>query len=169
MDWLGTVVRNVGGRLVATGLAAVLCACTASGPPFSPATAPSPDNTLIYVYRPDTLFYSGDPDVPILYLDGDRLLRLRINGYTWLDVEPGQHEILLRESLLGMPTSTIGEIDLRAEPGQTYYIRYTFEFGSVASDGMYLYQIGKSAFLIVPNELGEQEISGTRFIAPEGQ
>lgn len=169
MDRFGAVGRSAGTKFVIAGLIAALCACTASGPPFTPATETSSDNALVYVYRPDTLFYSADPDVPILYLDGVRLLRLRINGYTWLEVEPGQHAISLKESLLGLPSWTIGEIDLPAESGRTYYIRYTYDYAGTAFDGTYAYATGQSTFTIVPNALGKQEISGTRYIAPEEQ
>jgi len=154
-------------KTVGIALSGLLCACTADGPAFQPATTQAADQALVYVYRPDTFFYSANPDVPFLYLDGNQLLRLRIGGYTWLEVDQGPHTISIRDSLLGFPIDTLEEIQLEAVSGETYYVRFFQDYDGMAFVGPTAYAMTETMMMIVPEKLGRQEIADTNYIAIE--
>ncbi|NNG05773.1 MAG: DUF2846 domain-containing protein [Inquilinus sp.] len=157
-------------RLVTLAAAALLTmasACTADGPLFEPTPIQNADRAVVYVYRPFTYFNSADPDVSILYLDGNRLNRLRINGYTRIEVEEGAHVITMRDSFFGVPASEGKEIAFEALAGDAYYFRYSEELGSVAYVYPYAYPIGREEFMRVPEQVAMQEILETRYIPVE--
>lgn len=154
-------------KTVGIVLSVLLCGCTANGPAFQPAAVEAADKALIYVYRPSTYLFLTTLDVPFLYLDGNQLARLRIGGYTRLEVDEGPHMISFKESEMGFPDDTIAEIGLVAVPGDTYYVRFSMEIDHWAAGFWRPRIVPMATVAIVPRELGLQEIGETRLIAIE--
>ncbi|MCZ6847014.1 MAG: DUF2846 domain-containing protein, partial [Alphaproteobacteria bacterium] len=139
-------------------------ACTASGPAFTPVQLENPKNALIYIYRSSTLFYSANPEIPILYVDDKRLLPLKIGGDTWASVEPGTHKILVRHSILGVPAFSLGEVSISAEPGAIYYLKFSQQAGDIVSYGTQVIVTANSKLRPVDETTGLSEIMKTKYL-----
>lgn len=91
---------------------------------------------LVYVYRPSSTWANDELEAPSLYLNDEHLFNIRGNGYTWYELQPGNHEILVRRPLMGLEGLKVGdtvdftlkmvtELQLNAKVGQVYYLRYS--------------------------------------------
>ena len=91
---------------------------------------------LIYVYRPGTTWSNDELETPSFYMNDERLFNIKGDGYTWYELEPGSHEIIIRRPLLGLSgikfSDTVGftlkevaQLELNAEAGKVYYLRYS--------------------------------------------
>ena len=154
-------------RTAALLVSIVLFGCTASGPVFTPAEPEVRDNALIYIYRPGTYFYAANPDVPIIYFDDERLLRLRIGGYTWVSVAPGTHSVEVKDSMLGVPTFSLGEVSVKAETGKTYYLKFTQQSGDILFYGPQVIVTANSKLRPVDETTGAAEIKETKYLEPD--
>jgi len=114
-----------------------------NGPVFEPLAASEWDqnNALLYFYRTDSYWGDDEIEAPSVYIDDQHYFNLRNAGYTWMEVSPGVRHIDMRRPLAGFEgigwfsLSRIADADLRVEPGQVYYLRYSevSEPDSVAS------------------------------------
>ncbi|MFO1399809.1 MAG: hypothetical protein U1F06_05895 [Steroidobacteraceae bacterium] len=92
-------------------------------PAFVPSPAPSADEALVYLYRPATarvpppwiLEFSTGPDAR-----PGRVAAVVAGGYHALRVPPGELRLAVAAGVAGPPRRSIS---LRAEPGQTYFVR----------------------------------------------
>ncbi|MBL4796210.1 MAG: DUF2846 domain-containing protein [Oleispira sp.] len=91
---------------------------------------------LIYVYRPGTTWSNDELETPSFYMNDERLFNIKGDGYTWYELEPGNHEIIIRRPLMGLSgikfSDTVGftlkevaQLELNAEAGKVYYLRYS--------------------------------------------
>lgn len=91
---------------------------------------------LVYVYRPASTWADDELEAPSLYLNDEHLFNIRGNGYTWYELKPGNHEMLVRRPLMGLEGVKVGdavdftlkmvtELQLNAKAGQVYYLRYS--------------------------------------------
>jgi hypothetical protein len=91
---------------------------------------------LIYVYRPGTTWSNDELETPSFYMNDDRLFNIKGDGYTWYELKPGNHEIVIRRPLMGLSGIKFSEsvgftlkevtrMDLTAEAGKVYYMRYS--------------------------------------------
>lgn len=91
---------------------------------------------LIYVYRPASTWANDELEAPSFYLNDDHLFNIKGNGYTWYELEPGNHEVKIRRPLLGLEgiditnvmdftLKMVTELDLNAKAGSVYYLRYS--------------------------------------------
>lgn len=97
-----------------------LSGCAATGASFSPVSLSSQENALVYVYRLESDM--GElVDVPILYVNGERVSTMRPKGYTHVEVPAGKTELQLADSAMGLRIMKLGEISFEAEAGKTYY------------------------------------------------
>lgn len=77
--------------LVLMMAAAALSGCSATGPKYKPMANASSDESVLYVFRPKTVYMSALS--AIIFVDGQRVAKLRNNGYVALPVKAGRHVI----------------------------------------------------------------------------
>ncbi|MCX4030473.1 hypothetical protein H0A36_27790 [Endozoicomonas sp. SM1973] len=106
-----------------------LGACTATGPIYKPHNKNNDNNAIIYIYRyqDPSLIGGGElVDVPYIYVNDQKLSRLRLLGYSVYETEPGPVRISVRLPIIGIPANTLLEYDLLAKPGQSYYLSLNY-------------------------------------------
>ena len=109
----------------------VLAGCGASGASFKQEAIESlgENETIIYIYRPDTLVGIINFDVSFLHLNGKSLGRIRIGGYLPIVVSQGVYDISTTESMFGNDTGKIlAQAKFEVKPGPPVYLRYTEDF-----------------------------------------
>ena len=91
---------------------------------------------LIYVYRPGTTWSNDELETPSFYMNDDRLFNIKGGGYTWYELKPGNHEIVIRRPLMGLSgikfsddvgftLKEVAQMEISAEAGKVYYLRYS--------------------------------------------
>lgn len=120
-------------RLLATTLLIALgsASCTTVGPAYTQHPVVQPDQSLLYIYRPQAHALSAL--TAVFALDGVPIAKLENSGYVALLVKPGVHKLRhnWKAGLLGnseLESQTI-ESAFTLAPGSTTYIRLS----SVAS------------------------------------
>jgi len=90
------------------------------------------ENTaLLYVYRPASEWSMDELESPSFNVNGERLFNIKGGGYTWYEMEPGEHNIVIRRGIFGFEgiewfeIKRVAEIDLDAKAGKVYYLRYS--------------------------------------------
>lgn len=90
------------------------------------------ENTaLLYVYRPATEWSMDELETPSFNVNGERLFNIKGGSYTWYELKPGTHDIIIRRGLFGLEgidnivLKKISQIELDATPGSVYYLRYS--------------------------------------------
>ena len=109
--------------LLLVGLASLLLACAPTVPTgslFTRLAPPDPDDTLVYVYRQDSLRGVDGVDIE---LDGENLGRLLNGEYLAFLIDPGRHEIRARLKWLQTIPRSWNSLDFMSRPGQTLYVR----------------------------------------------
>src|SRR5690349_15073399 len=74
----------------------LLTACSASGPAFTPAAAPTPNTALVYIYRPSRIMIV--PVSPGILIDGEERISMKNNAYSFFYLPPGRHSFALKPS-----------------------------------------------------------------------
>ena len=69
----------------------VVSACSATGPVFSEAPGPKKTDALVYIYRPDAIYYSGIQSH--FYLNDVKVASLNKKGYTWFYAPKGDYAL----------------------------------------------------------------------------
>ena len=132
------------------------CTTTLSGPTFKQAVPPSSEKALVYFYRPDSTPYLLSPD---LFVNNKKILDLGNKGYSYLYLEPGEHEIKVAWSFMSGRPDLQGKVKIEA--GKTYFIR---SHGHVYYDTI---TYSASGYLTsVPDTHALKEISHCFFIKP---
>ena len=102
------------------------------------------------IYRPDTYFHKYNPGEPHVYIDDRKIETLGVGERILVRLPPGEHQVVVRDSLLGIPTYTVGTVRLEVETGGEYYVRYSYDmsgFGMLS--GSVAYPLGESSLRIV--------------------
>mgnify|MGYP000359693182 CR=1 FL=1 len=90
---------------------------------------------LLYVYRPASTWANDELESPSFYINDENMFNVRGNGYTWYELEPGTHQVLVRRPLMGLEGIKINnvvdftlkmatELEINARAGQVIYLRY---------------------------------------------
>jgi len=147
-----------------------------SGPSFQPVTDGrwlSEQHALIYFYRPDSRWARAELSAPSFYVDDNHFFNLRGNGYTWLEVYPGERQFDIRRPLMGIEgifgtfDHILEEAVVPLKAGEVYYLRYS-EL-EVPSSVRPLMLDGKQALvsdyaMLVDEATAMEEISRTRLL-----
>lgn len=91
---------------------------------------------LLYVYRPSSTWANDELESPSFYLNDENMFNIRGNGYTWYELKPGIHQVLVRRPLMGLEgikvdgaldftLKMVTELELNARAGQVIYLRYS--------------------------------------------
>ncbi|MFZ6719446.1 hypothetical protein [Undibacterium sp. Ji49W] len=145
----------------------LLSACSATGPKFSVATQPTKNEVLIYLYRPDAIFFGGIQSY--FYVDGTKVASLNKEGYTAFYLPPGTH--LFKQHWAGMDNAkdTI-QFSIELEPGETRYYRLTIglqSFGMAPGyKSVFISASHKWAITNVPESDALREIGLTNYQPP---
>jgi len=112
-------IRTSAAALLLAAIAAACVSAPPGGPLFVPATAPDPDDTLVYIYRADPLRGIRAVD---LRLDTQDLGELQNGEYLSFLLAPGHHELAARLRWLRIIPRSWNRIAFVAQPGQTVYL-----------------------------------------------
>lgn len=145
------------GRVTLAGL--LVCGCSASGPIFSEAPPPGKTDALVYVYRPDAMFYSGIQSH--FYLDDVNIVSLNKNGYSWFLVPAGAYSFKQHWSGMKAQSQTIS-FPAEFHSGQKKFFRLNI---GIAGTG---YKSVTHGWVVteVPEAQALQEMRELRFQAP---
>lgn len=83
-------VNTIGRVILAMLITLVLAGCSATGPIFQDAKAPSPGCGLVYIYRTSSFVYGGSD--AYFYVDDINVADLSNNGYTAFHLPAGTYE-----------------------------------------------------------------------------
>jgi hypothetical protein len=90
------------------------------------------ENTaLMYVYRPATQWSMDELETPSFNVNGERLFNIKGGSYTWYELEPGAHDVVIRRGLFGIEgvddlvIKKIAQLELDVKAGTVYYLRYS--------------------------------------------
>ena len=118
--------------------------CAATGPQFEPVIL-SENQAVVYVYRPGQ-DYVGSAVAPNIMVDGERVGRLKNNGYSYKIVTPGEHEV-------SCTTEVTSKVPFEAAPLTSYYIEAEIQMG---------FFMGRPKLIMVPADVGSLAIKGTK-------
>lgn len=158
------------GLLLLIGVTHLQFACAPTVPRgafFTPLAPPGANDTLVYVYRQDSL--RGVDGVEI-ELDGEKLGRLLNGEYLAFLIDPGSHEIRARMQWFQFIPRSWNALGFTSRAGQTLYIRVWAAYHSQPVRPAAMDTRGPSSgggkvgiFLgIQKPELAEQELKTTR-------
>ncbi|MEX1666648.1 DUF2846 domain-containing protein [Zhongshania arctica] len=109
-------------------LAALLVACTATGPAFQQVADSKNDKAIAYFYRQAAFYGSGF--CPDLVVDSKKIGCLKNGGFFEIELEPGEHTVLFDKG------TWEPDKDLRANISVVAGEIYFYEYGSVMT-GMF--------------------------------
>jgi len=142
--------------IVASAVLALVAGCYAKGLTYDEAPRPMLGQTVVYFYRVPGSFAGMVPVA--VYLDGKKVALLGQEGFTWLVVEPGRHEIGATFSSFRSDPELKVSGDVR--PGQQLYMRLTAEPISGGS---------RIRMAAVPPATAEADIRSFRFERADAQ
>ena len=100
-------------------LCSVACTTRPDGPHFRRATAPGSDQSLVYIYRTESL---GGISAFDLRLNSQDIGELRDGEYLSFTLAPGRYVLTVRLRWLGLIPRAWNQLEFVARPGQTVYI-----------------------------------------------
>lgn len=89
----------------------------AKGPQFTDVPN-SPDDSILYVYRPSLRKYSSS--VPTVTVNGERRFGLTNAGYRQFSLKPGKYIVVVRTT----DDAPAGKAEFTAMAGKKYYLKY---------------------------------------------
>jgi len=145
-------------RTIMCAAVLLMTGCATIGPKYKDVVSEDTSKALILIYRPSppvNIFLTNTyayAHAPVIYHEDTKLTGLNVNAYTYIEIDPGLTKISAREKLTGL---NLVELEVNAQSGQTYYLRYEFEMG-LASPAY--------EFKIIPVVLAKEEIRKTRYV-----
>lgn len=103
----------------------LLFACAATGPKFTNLSKPDDDKALVYILRPPA-FTASAREINIS-IDDKRLIKLKNQGYTTLNLIPNTYEFKQTFSYIIGDPKFLREpraFNLKLEAGKTYFIGF---------------------------------------------
>ena len=146
-------------RLLALLFAFALSACAATGPLFVEAPLPANGDAIIYVYRMPNLGAAAQ-DAHI-HLDGRHVFDLNIDGYSYVAVPAGKHE-LRQEWDYWVAWGKAVKLPLTVNAGETRFVRFEVDMGAIGSHIDMGWKLAE-----VPAHIARQEIADKHFQEPE--
>lgn len=112
---------------------------------------------LVYVYRSSSAIDSANPDLPRMYINDQKLGKLRLGGYYVLEVDPGETVVYYKDSLFGIPFPWRSqEIHFTTVSGQKYFVKYVVDISLFSGRTILFTQVEKFE--------GESEIRSTQLL-----
>lgn len=130
---------------------------------------------LLYVYRPQSQWSDDELESPSFYMNDERLFNLKGSAYTWYELKPGNHSLIIRRPLLGLEglavtdffdftLKQVAQMELFAKAGEVYYLRYSelepLELGPTEE----VITVSDGPLQLVPASLALAEIKETKML-----
>jgi len=91
---------------------------------------------LLYFYRPQSQWSDDELESPSVYINDERRFNIKGSAYTWFELKPGTHNLVIRRPLLGLEgidikdffaftLKTVAQLQLNARAGEVIYLRYS--------------------------------------------
>lgn len=114
------------------------------------------NNSLIFIYRPNSPSIVGIAEIPFVYLDDQKVGRLCKGCYFKITAQPGHHTVKIRASFLtAIPFYELGKLDITTLGEEEIFVRYIANVDQAHKFGP---QPPITTFLRVPIDIGQQEI-----------
>jgi hypothetical protein len=110
------------------------------------------NSALLMIYRPSQFFHAGNPEGPIVFINGEQIGSLLVGGVLQHRVKPGKYLVVLRKPVLFMPTYEIGRAELTVAEGKTYYLRHSYDWSGMVG----VFHTGTNSFGQVDEAMGRQ-------------
>ncbi len=137
----------------------LVAGCTTTGPAYTDIVPDDPANAIVVIYRPkppQNIFFPVNSHQyflsPSIYHEDEMVADLKVNAYTYVEVEPGPTTISAKDTNFGV-TAPLADLELEANAGQVYYIRYEMRMSSETP----------AVLKIMPVALAKEEISKARY------
>lgn len=154
--------KLIKGFLLALAIIAIT-GCSATGPVFSEAPAPKKSEALVYIYRPDAIYYSGIQSH--FYLNDVKVASLNKEGYTWFYVPAGEY--VLKQHWTGMEgENQIITRSIKLSPEGKVFYRITIGLQDFRSEYQGFKATHRWALTEVPEPRALIEMRDTRFQPP---
>ncbi len=157
MSWSRNVRRNQWLSLPAMCL--LVAGCTATGPTYTDIVPDDPANAIVVIYRPkppqSILFPVNSHQYfisPSIYHEDELVADLKVNAYTYVEVQPGLTTISAKDTNFGIEAPLV-DLEIEANAGQVYYLRYEMRMSSEAP----------AVLKIMPVALAKEEIGKARY------
>lgn len=144
-------MRNV---LIAT-VFLLLSACAAA-PRYVEPSGAAKNLAHVYIYRTNVVFHSLNPERPFFYIDDKEVAKLGTGAYVVTRVTPGKHTVSVKESIMFLPGTESGKLEMDFVANEKYYIRYSKELSGVTMVGNAAYTTGDSHLSLANRESFEQ-------------
>lgn len=136
------------------------------------------NKALLYIYRPHSQWSADEVESPSFYINEERVFNIIDNGYTWIEMEPGAYEIIMRrplfgfEGAFGIDIRRIADMMVGVEAGKVYYLRYSEVLPVPVIEGddesLELAVQGDGPLQMVTTKVAKSEIVNT-YLMDEGQ
>src|ERR1700694_1334008 len=90
-------------------------------------SAPEKSGTVI-MYRTKPSFQAGNPEPNFVYLDDEKIGRMRNGAKFTLILNPGVYTISVKQPMMFIPAFTVARLEVTVEPGTTQFLRYDYAF-----------------------------------------
>jgi len=129
----------------------ILSGCAATGKNFSTLEPLSSSEATVYIYRPSKFFQGGT--WPTVFIDGEERFTLKNEGYVFIDLSPGEHEIKIGKShfFANWMFSDVNR-KLNVESNKRYYLRLDLNFENIHSIGNAMSISGSIRLVDVPEQ-----------------
>jgi len=134
----------------------ILTACGATGPTYQSLDLTTPENSVIYIYRPS--HFVGAASYPEITLDEKHLGSLKNGGYLVKEISPGKHKLTTKGNAWNYALAE-KTIMFEAMPGESKYARYLINASVSAVVGTVVYINSDNAFHFVKPEYARKEIN----------
>ncbi|GAA6170314.1 hypothetical protein NBRC116591_41290 [Sessilibacter corallicola] len=94
----------------------------------------------------------ANPEIPFIYLDDKVAAKLRVGESKVIQVRPGKYRFSVREPFLFMPGYESGSFTHEFRAGETYYVRYSKNFGGVSGTANSPAVVGNTKFGLTTKE-----------------
>lgn len=106
----------------------------------------------LYIYRTDTSFHSLNPELPYIYIGDKVAAKLGTGESKVVKVLPGKHRLSIRQPIMFMPGTESDSFEYDFKTGESYYVRYSMEFGGATPVGNTISIYGSSNFGLTNKE-----------------
>ena len=156
---MNATVRRRFGQLLLVVVPSLLIGCGPKHMLVEDSTLHESNSAHLVIYRPDTYFHKYNPEEPHVYIGDRKIETLGVGERISMRLPPGEHQVIVRSSILGIPTYTVGTVRLSVETGGEYYVRYSRDLSGFRSvSGGVVYPVGRSSLRVVSPEVARNEL-----------
>lgn len=133
-----------------------------SGPAFQEMELSDSRNSLLYFYRPVSLWAEEELEAPSIFVDGKPLVALKSGQYVWLENPAGELTIQVKRSVWGIFFRQVAELKVKVKGGTGYFVRYQEVFPGSGNQP----DFRDSPLQLVDRKTGLAEVTSMRLDQP---